>query len=193
MPLLGKVIYLDPGHGGADPGAISGDIRESDINLQICFKLEEMLEKQGAIVYMTRYGDYDLSANNVSRRKKSDLSQRAKIINDSNADLYLSIHLNADLSSTWKGAQVFYNKINPENEVIANKLQEQLKNDLNTQRKYKQTVNEYMYKLINVPGVLVEVGFITNPNERYLLQQNEYQTKLVESITNGVLKYFDEK
>ena len=114
FPLLGKVIYLDPGHGGTDPGAVYGNIYEADINLQLSFKIEEALEKQGAIVYLTRYDNYDLSVKNAIQRKRSDLSRRANIINRSLCDMYLSIHLNADSSTTWRGAQVFYDDVNKE-------------------------------------------------------------------------------
>jgi len=190
LSLLGKVIYLDPGHGGKDPGAISNNLRESDLNLQICLKLQEQLEKEGAIVYLTRYGDYDLSLSNAIQRKRSDLSRRANIINNSNADLYLSIHLNADLSPTWFGAQVFYDDVVLENKIVAEFIQESLINDLNTKRKFKQITGQYMYGRINVPGVLIEAGFITNPNERYLLKQKEYQVKISKSISKGVINYF---
>ena len=87
LKLLGKVIYLDAGHGGLDPGTIYKNIYEKDINLEICKKLQELLEKEGAIVYQTRYGDYDLSKNYTGSRKKSDLNNRAKIINESGADM----------------------------------------------------------------------------------------------------------
>jgi len=188
LPLLGKVIYLDPGHGGVDPGALSGDLRESDMNLEISFKIQQELEKNGAIVYMTRYGDYDLAVNNAVLRKRSDLSRRANIINASNADLYLSIHLNADISSTWKGAQVFYDSVNKGNENIAKIFQEQFSKDLNTNRSYKKLQDQYMYKRINVKGVLLEVGFITNPNERYLLTTKKYQEKIAVSVSKSVIK-----
>ena len=190
LPLLGKVIYIDPGHGGRDPGAISGNIYEETINLEISLKLQEVLEKGGAIVYLTRYDDYDLSVKNAVSRKRSDLSRRANIINASSADMYISIHLNADTSATWKGAQIFYEDVNEENEKIARILQEQLKCDLNTNREYKKLSNQYMYKRIKVKGVLAEVGFITNPNERYLLKQSDYQYKIAESLSNGIIKYF---
>lgn len=192
LPLFGKVIYLDPGHGGPDPGAVWGNIYESQINLEISLKLQEELEKNGAIVYLTRYGDYDLSVNNAILRKRSDLSRRANIINKSGADLYLSIHLNADISSTWQGAQVFYDKINDKNEKLAKILQEQLCKDLNTKREYKNIQGQYLYSRVNIPGVLIEVGFISNPNERYLLKQSEYQRKVSQVITKGITNYFSQ-
>jgi len=192
FPLLGKVIYIDPGHGGKDPGAVYKDIKESDINLSISLKLQEELEKRGAIVHLTRYGDYDLAANNAFLRKRSDLSRRANIINASMADLYLSIHLNADTSSIWKGAQVFYDPVNEKNEIIAKIFEQEFTNYLNTNRKYKKLTNQYMYRRVKIPGILIEAGFLSNHNERYLLQKEDYQKKLADVITKGIIRYFNE-
>lgn len=189
MPLLGKVIYIDPGHGGTDPGAVYQKLHESDINLKISLVLKGELEKKGAIVYLTRYGDYDLSVNNAQLRKRSDLSRRAKIINESNADLYLSIHLNADNSNIWHGAQVFYDKVNNENEILAKYIQESYKKDLKTTREYKNINGHYMYKRINIPGVLIEMGFLTNPNDRYLLTNDKYLKKVSFSTIKGIENY----
>ena len=189
LELLGKVIYIDPGHGGADPGTVYKDIYEKDINLDICLKLQKVLESSGAIVYLTRYGDYDLSNNSYSR-KKSDLNNRAKIINASGADIYISIHLNSISSSTWKGAQVFYDDVNEKNLEIANLFQEQLKKDLKTNREVKEIKTMLMNRKITVPGILIEAGFLSNPNDRYLLRQDDYQYKICNSIRNGLIKYF---
>ncbi len=190
LSLLGKVIYIDAGHGGLDPGAIYKDIYEADINLNISLKLADILEKNGAIVLLTRTGDYDLSVNNAVNRKRSDLSRRANIINDSKCDLYISIHLNSIASSTWRGAQVFYDDINPNNKKIAEILQKRFKKDLKTTREYKEMTDMYMYKRIKVPGVLVEAGFLSNSNERYLLLKPTYQDKIANSIYSGILEYF---
>lgn len=191
LALLGKVIYLDPGHGGLDPGAIYKDIEEANINLDISKKLMRVLEQQGAIVYLTRNDDYDLAVNNAINRKRSDLSRRVNVINRSMCDLYLSIHLNADISSTWSGAQVFYDDINPNNEKIAKIMQQVLKEDLKTTRQYKETNDMYLHKRVTRPGILIEVGFITNPNERYLLTTETYQQKVANVISRGIVKYFD--
>lgn len=191
LSLIGKVIYVDPGHGGLDPGSIYKNIFEKDINLSICKKLQTVLEKEGAIVYLTRYDDYDLSANNVSGRKKSDLNNRAKIINESKADLYISIHLNSVESSTWSGAQTFYDDVNPNNYELANIIQEQLKKDLNTNREVKEISTMLMNRKIIIPGVLIEVGFLSNPNDRYLLQKSDYQYKVSETIKKAIIKYFN--
>ena len=190
LNLLGKVIYLDPGHGGPDPGTIYKNLYEKDINLSICLKLQEVLEKEGAIVYLTRYSDYDLSKNNNTNRKKSDLNNRAKIINDSNADIYISIHLNSINSSTWSGAQVFYDDVNKKNLELANIMQKQLKHDLKTKRNVKEIKDILLNRKAVIPGILIEAGFLSNPNDRYLLQKSDYQYKISESIKKGIINYF---
>ena len=190
LELIGKVIYIDPGHGGLDPGSVYKNIYEKDINLEICKKLETILEDEGAIVYMTRYGDYDLSKSYTGSRKKSDLNNRAKIINASGADIYISIHLNSISSSTWSGAQVFYDDVNKKNYELAQIMQDQLKNDLKTTRKVKEISTMLMNRKITVPGILIEAGFLSNANDRYLLQKADYQYKIVKSIKRGIIKYF---
>ena len=187
--LYGKCIYLDPGHGGLDPGAIYGGVKEEDINLEIAFKLKESLEEKGAIVYLTRDGDYDLS-NGAKLRKRSDLYKRSVLINNSGCDMYLSIHLNASTSTNWKGAQVFYDDINKENVKIAKILQEELKNDFHTNRKYGEVKDGYLYRHVKVPGVLVELGFLSNPYERKNLRNSNYQKRIADSLANGIEKYF---
>ena len=190
MKLLGKVIYLDAGHGGPDPGTIYKNIYEKDINLSIVKKLQTILEEEGAIVYLTRYGDYDLSKNYSGSRKKSDLNNRARIINESNADIYISIHLNSISSSSWSGAQVFYDDVNDKNYDLALLMQKQLKSDLKTNREVKEISTMLMNRKIIVPGILIEVGFLSNPNDRYKLQNAEYQYKIAESIKKGIITFF---
>lgn len=193
LPLLGHIIYIDPGHGGLDPGAIYMDIKEAPINLEISKKLEESLTKKGAIVYMTRYDDYDLSLPNASNHKRSDLNQRIKLINESDCSLFLSVHLNADVSESWYGAQVFYDDVNSENAVLAEFLQNEFSTSLKSKRKIKEINDLYLYRKVERPGVLVEVGFLSNANERYLLRQDSYQQKLVDTITTGVINYLGSK
>lgn len=190
FPLLGRVIYIDPGHGGVDPGAIYKEIEEEDINLEISLKLRDLLEKNGAIVYLTRDGDYDLSITK-NRRKRSDLSNRVNMINNSNCDLYLSIHLNSESTSSWRGAQVFYDDINKNNLIFAQIMQEEFKKKLKSSRDISEVKTIYLNKNVNVPGLLLELGFISNPNERYLLRQNNYQDKINEAILNGIIKFLN--
>ena len=190
LNLLGKVIYLDPGHGGIDPGTIYKDLKEKDINLQISNILAKQLEKKGAIVYLTRYHDYDLSINN-NERKKSDLRARVNLINDSKCDLYLSIHLNSEGSEIWRGAQVFYDDINNSNLKLAKIIQKEFNNNLNSDRKIKEIKNIYLNRRVKQPGVLLEIGFLSNPSDRYLLQKKDYQLKIANTIVDGVNKYFN--
>ena len=183
-----KIIVLDPGHGGKDRGTSVGDVYESKINLEISLKLKEELTKYGVVALLTRDGDYDLSSPNVSRRKKSDFDNRIKLINNSNADLYLSIHINYLSDSKYYGAQVFY--VN-DNLNLAKSIQKSLKEDLKSPLNEKKLGNEiYMYKKLNVPGVLIECGFISNNKERKLLIDEVYQYKIVNSIIKGLINYY---
>ena len=177
LNLLGKIIVLDAGHGGTDSGAKNGKI------------VEKELISRGATVYLTREEDNDLSAR-TSERKRSDLYNRAKYINTIKPNMYISIHLNATTSSSWKGLQVFYNKNNEENKVIAETITNNLKNNINNIREVKEENKYYMYKYIKYPGVLIEAGFISNPDENYLLRQEEYQNKLIILIADAIEKYY---
>ena len=190
--LKGKIIYLDAGHGGIDPGAMYREIKESEINLQITNELKKELEKQGATVYQTRIGDYDLSKINTKNHKRNDLETRAQLINDSNCDIYISIHLNSDPSPTWNGTQVFYTNKNEQNKIIAENLQKQFKEELKIKRELKQLKNMYLFDRIKKPGILIEAGFISNPNDRYKLKQPKYQQQMAEIITKGIIKYYEQ-
>lgn len=190
--LLGKIIYLDPGHGGIDSGTTYKKILEKDINLILAKKLASSLTAKGAIVYLTRETDKDLSLSKTNR-KRSDLINRAYLINKSNADMYISIHLNYINNSKWKGLQIFYNNKNEENKKIATELTTYLKEKTSNIREPKHNNTYYMYKNITVPGVLIEAGFLSNPDDRYRLTHEEYQDILISNITYSIEKYFTEK
>ena len=187
--LLGKTIYIDPGHGGKDSGTTYKNILEKDINLVMSKKIEKYLTEKGATVYLTRETDKDLSTTTVNR-KRNDLTNRAKLINESNCDMYISIHLNYISNSKWQGLQIFYNNKNKENELIATKLTSYLKDYSSNIREPKKENIYYMYKQIKIPGILIELGFLSNPNDRYLLRQDDYQYKICNSIRTGLIKYF---
>lgn len=190
LPLFGKVIYLDPGHGGLDPGAMYAGIKEKDINLELTKKLENKLLKLGAVVYLTRNGDYDLARIHNGNRKRSDLSRRVNLINESKCDLFLSVHLNAENTNIWRGAQVFYDDTNKENKDIANIFGKVFRKRLYTRRKVKKVNDLYLQRRVKRPGILVEMGFISNANDRYLLKTDSYQDKVANAIVEGVLLYF---
>lgn len=191
--LLGKVIYLDPGHGGIDSGTTYKKIYEKDINLILCKKLKKSLESIGATVYLTRDTDKDLALHNAKNRKRSDLISRAYLINKTKPDMYISIHVNYLSNTKYKGLQIFYNNKNKQNELIATSLTKYIKEKTWNVKEPKLNNTYYMYKNITEPGVLIEVGFMSNPDDRYRLTHEEYQDKLISNITYGIEKYFQEK
>jgi N-acetylmuramoyl-L-alanine amidase len=198
LPLSGKIIVLDAGHGGPDGGAVGGtDIVEKDITLEITKKVRDYLQEQGALVILTRNGDYDLadkSTRGYSRRKAEDLKKRVDIINKSDIDFFVSVHLNALPSGDSKGAQTFYYRSLVENERAAKFIQAELRTSLeNTKRSAKTISHVYLLKHAKTPGALVEAGFLSNVNERYLLNSEKYQQKVAAAIYRGVLRYFTEK
>lgn len=192
LPLSGKLIVIDVGHGGADPGTMSGDIYEKDINLAISKELENELSRLGASVILVRNEDYDLSKPNASWRKKSDFDNRIKMINNSGAHYYLSIHLNYLEDASYYGPQVFYNNKKENNRMIAEHIQNELNKELKTDREVKMIPSStYMYKELKVEGVLIECGFLSNAHERSLLVKEEYQKRLAKTIASamGSLKF----
>ena len=188
LPLQDTIIMVDPGHGGRDSGTYYGKIYEKDINLEISKALEEELTKNGAIVYMTRTRDIDLSSIYDSAKKRGDLYRRLLKIKETKSDLYISIHINWYQNTSMKGAEVLYNSINENNEKLAKSIMKEFKTDLGSTRTIK-TTDLYMYRNTTTPGVLVECGYLSNPTERTLLQQENYQKKLAKSITNGIINY----
>lgn len=192
LPLQDTIIMVDPGHGGRDSGTYYGKIYEKDINLEISKVLEEELTKNGAIVYMTRTRDIDLSSIYDSAKKRGDLYRRLLKIKETKSDLYISIHINWYQNTSMKGAEVLYNSINENNEKLAKSIMKEFKTDLGSTRTIK-TTDLYMYRNTTTPGVLVECGYLSNPTERTLLQQEDYQKKLAKSITNGIINYLKKK
>lgn len=190
LPLSGKIIIVDPGHGGKDPGTTSNNIDESKINLEISKYLEIELTKLGASVILTREGDYDLSSPNAKWRKKSDFDNRINLINNSNANLYLSIHLNYLNDTSYSGPQVFYN--NDKNKEIAKYIQEGLNEETKHNREIKKIPSKtYMYSKLSISGVLIECGFLSNYNERELLNNEKYQKKLANIIAKSLINYYN--
>lgn len=195
MPLAGKVILLDPGHGGPDGGAVGPEgIVEKDIALNISLFLRDYLQEAGALVVMTREEDTDLASPDVKRlrkRKVEDLMKRVQMIHQKKVDAFISIHLNAVPSPRWSGAQTFYNPNREENKRLATFIQTELIRQLgNTERLAKQKGDIYILKQSKVPTVLVEVGFLSNPEEARLMSTKAYQQKIAASIYTGILRYY---
>jgi N-acetylmuramoyl-L-alanine amidase len=197
LPLSGKIIYIDPGHGGPDGGAGDEDALEKDIALNVSLMIRDYLQEQGALVLMTREEDKDLADEDTkgySRRKVEDLHKRLNLINESEADMFLSIHLNSIPSPKWSGAQTFYNPKFEENKALAKAIQKEITRNLeNTSREAKGLQSVYILKHSKKAGALVEIGFLSNPEERKRLLEEEYQEKVAASIYQGVLNYLTEK
>lgn len=201
FPLAGQTIVIDPGHGGVDGGAVANDAertQEKEITLSVSKLLKQYLEQAGAIVYLTREEDIDLAdpgITSLSARKSQDIRRRLAFIHEKETDFFLSIHLNALPSNKWSGAQTFFYPKFPENKLLATHIQDEMIRQLeNTTRTPLQIDYVYLLKHAEVPGVLVEIGFLSNEIERELLKQKSYQEKIAASIYHGILNYVtDEK
>ncbi|UOQ49381.1 N-acetylmuramoyl-L-alanine amidase CwlD [Gracilibacillus caseinilyticus] len=197
LPLAGTTIVLDPGHGGADGGAEgSDDTQEKEIALSVSNMVRDYLQQAGAVVYMTREGDYDLAQDGtkgLSRRKTEDIQQRVAFIKEKKADLFLSIHLNALAARQWKGAQTFFYPGREQNEMLAKSIQSEIRRNLENTNREALALNQiYLLKYSEIPGALVEIGFLSNEEEKELLKSTNYQQKMAASIYKGMLQYVTE-
>jgi len=188
-----NVIYIDPGHGGADGGGVGKDgTYEKEIVLEISFKLRELLSQAGYNVILTRNGDYDLASPGSKNRKREDIHKRVAMINNSNCLLYVSIHANIYPSSQVFGAQVFYNNKSPESKELSENVQDTIKSLLqNTKRVAKSISGKYLVDHVNKTGCLVEVGFLTNYNEFQQLKDPSYQEKMAFAIYIGICSFLE--
>lgn len=196
VPVTNKVIIVDAGHGGADGGAVSSNgISEADINLQIALKLQNLLEESGATVILTRSDEnaiYNFDEDTLREKKISDTKNRVKIGNNSSADIFVSIHLNKINESQYNGWQTFYKTGNENGKKLATAIQNNLNQSMQKQndRVPLKISNVYIVKYVEIPTVIVECGFLSNPEEEKNLQENTYQNKLAWGIYNGIMDYF---
>lgn len=197
----GVKVVIDPGHGGLDGGASSGDIVERDITLSISHEVAKRLKKKGATVVMTREKSGDALAEHapgdqfpsVRSRKLADLKLREDITVNEDPDVFISIHVNAIPQDKWRGAQVFYHKGgDPGGEFLAKAIQNSFRTNLkNTDREALSISGVYLLKHAPMPAVLVETGFISNPEERALLTDPGYQGKVADAIVEGILAFIN--
>lgn len=197
LPLSGKTIVIDPGHGGVDGGAVGKDkTLEKDIALAVAKKTRDFLQQSGALVYLTREKDKDLAKEDtkgLSRRKAEDIRKRLKFIHDKEADFFVTLHLNALPSNKWSGAQTFYYSKYDKSKHLATMIQSEIIRNLeNTTRKPLAINGVYLLKYAEVPGSLVEIGFLSNEHEREHLKKESYQRKIAGSIYEGILRYVTE-
>ena len=189
MPVSQKVIWLDAGHGGFDPGKVAGKIDEKDINLEIALKLQYFLEMGGATVFMSRLEDEALSST-----KQGDMYQRRVLANASEADIFVSIHQNSFPQASVHGAQVFYFNTSDNSRKLAGHIQQQIKEFVGTNQRMqaKPNRNYYVLRQTIMPAVIVECGFLTNYADRSKLLQEDYQERIAWGIYLGIIQYFEE-
>ncbi len=199
LPITNKVITIDPGHGGVDPGAVSArGTKEDEINLEIALKLKRLIEQSGGIVIMTREEDVGLhsdEAESLGQMKREDLKRRKEIVDNSGSEIFISIHLNSFINTRYHGAQTFYREGSKEGQDLALIIQEQLKNILDKENKRapQKRDNIYLLNEIDIPAVLVECGFLSNPQEDKILRDENYQEKIAWAIYIGVMNYLNEE
>lgn len=191
-------IVVDAGHGGVDPGKVGVDGQlEKDINLQIALKLKEVLESNEKLnieVVLTRTEDMGHYSESDSNKKMADMKKRCEIVDKADADLLVSIHQNSYHSSSVKGAQVFYYEKSEEGHKLATAIQTELVASLEDDGKGRvEKANDNYYILLNVecPAVIVECGFLSNPEEAEKLSGIEYQEMVAKAVGEGVVRYLE--
>lgn len=191
-------IIVDAGHGLPDGGAVSENgIEESNLNLQIATKLQEELENNNYEVIMTRATENNIAdsdkQNSIKQIKTSDLNNRVKIANESNADFMISIHMNKYSESKYWGWQTFYSKNSKAGKKLATLIQNSISNNIKDRENKRTPLSIEGIKIVdktNIPVVIVECGFLSNEEDLRLLQTEEYQKRIVAGIIEGINQYY---
>ena len=189
-------VILDAGHGGSDPGKIGlNNLLEKDINLAITEKVKKCLEKEKITAELTRKEDKGLGTTGDGSKKTEDMQARVKMINETKPVLTVSIHQNSYEDPEIHGAQVFYYEGSKEGKMLAELLQKSLIDNVDPQnhRVAKANSGYYILKNTSAPTVIVECGFLSNPEEESLLISAAYQEKLVEALQKGICAYLWEQ
>lgn len=192
---IGKIIIIDAGHGGEDGGASAPDgTKEKELNLAVAATLGKMLEASGYTVIQTRSDDIMLGDDSYSgSAKMRDLKRRIEIAEENDNAIFISIHMNKFFQAKYSGLQVFYSKNNKSSVELANMIQnntrEYLQKDNNRQSKEAGS-NIFILDRISSPAVLVECGFLSNPEECSRLKDMEYQKELAAVIYASVIEFY---
>ncbi len=187
--LKDKVIVLDPGHGGSDPGAVGANkTMEKTITLAVAQRLKPLLEKAGAKVFLTRNDDRDVFGPNASA--VDELSARTTVANNNKADIFVSIHINSFTNPIAGGIATYYYQKTPYDALLANSIQGAIAPASGLQNRGINAANFYVIKRSVMPAVLTELGFISNPDEEKLMNTADFQQKMAQSIYLGLDKFF---
>lgn len=189
-----KLIVVDPGHGGEDPGALgSQGVHEKDIVLEVSKKLAEILRQAGAQVLLTRETDRELSDPNTKslhKAKVEDLTNRVELANSRKADIFISVHVNSFPDRREDGAQTFSQPGSEESRKLAVAIQHELNRFLANPGREAKQVDYFASRMTKMPSAIVEIGFISNPGEEKLMNDPLYQNKIAWSIYAGIARYF---
>ena len=187
--LSGKIITIDPGHGGSDSGAIGPTgLNEKTATLGISLDLAKMLKDSGAKVYITRKTDEDVAPQPAT--DSEELQARANVANESNSDIFVCIHLDSFTSPSAKGTTGYYFAGSSRSQRLADYIKEGIIEQLGTVDRGTKTANFYVLKHTDMPATLIETAFISNPDEEALLASSEGQQKAAVGIFNGIIRYF---
>lgn len=192
MPLTGKTVLIDAGHGGMDPGqpGING-MHEAEINLMITTKLKSYLESSGCYVILTRTDENGLYDENSTSKKKDDMARRKALLENANSTIAISIHQNSFTDAKYKGAQVFFPKDHEDSMKLAEKIQTSLRENLDKENKREiKTEKYYILQNPTIPIVICECGFLTNYEDSKNLNNELYQEKVAWAIYCGICDYF---
>lgn len=192
-PVTAHTVVLDAGHGAPDGGAQSeSGVSEAGINLNIILKLQELLESSNCTVILTRSDENGIYDADAKKKKVSDLKNRTELINNSNADIVVSVHLNKISGEQYYGWQSFYQKGNEQSKTLASSIQSNLNYYID--RENKRTIlplsNIYLMDNSTLPTVTIECGFLSNAEDTALLQTEEYQNNIAWGIYAGIMDYF---
>ncbi len=190
--LKGKVIVLDPGHGGSDPGAIgpAAQVMEKDVTLAISLKVKDLLTKAGSNVILTRSDDRDVFGPNASGA--DELGARAAIGNRNNADVFIDIHANSFRDPSVGGTATYYYGSSSYSRLLAQSVQSAVTASDGLSDRGVYTANFYVLRRTLMPAVLLETAFLTNPSEEALLNNPQFQQKVAQGIVNGITNFFSQ-
>lgn len=196
LPISNHTVILDAGHGNPDGGAESVDgVTEQEINLEIVLKLQKLLEQSGAVVILTRSdenGIYDENKETIREKKVSDMKNRVELSKISEAEIFVSIHLNKIAQEQYSGYQTFYQKSNEKSKELATFIQDNLNYAIQKENKREimPLSGKYIMDNVKIPTVTVECGFLSNIKEAKLLQTEDYQMRVAWGIYTGIMDYF---
>lgn len=194
------LIILDAGHGGEDGGAVAADgTNEKDLNLSLTLKLNDKLRALGVPTLLTREEDrlhYPAEAGSMREKKVADLRYRLELTQHNPDCVLLSVHMNQFSDPRYDGAQVFYSGNHPQSAVLAQTIQDAIVKNTQpeNQRQIKQSGREiFLLHQAQVPAVMAECGFLSNPQELEKLKNNEYQLQLASAIAEGLLNFLNNR